>query len=164
MDLLEVILSSRGRWTSTIARECYRQGAKLELPNMYSEAMNIFGDPIQVKDDEHAQIRATRRQLAVADGKGEHSDKHLGEAETLTIIAMRRLNAKFITDDGAARVLNPKVCLTTWDLLRFSMNADYATRSEVESFYETLKSHNRTSLAEIRTPQKFQAWLDESLL
>jgi len=103
-----------------------RKERDLNLPGITAVAERILGSPLQPRDSEHLRIRKLRDLLAQPN---EHPDEHLGEAETVTIIEMRSLDAIIVTDDGsAANVASGIPCVTTWDIARTALRANLLTQ------------------------------------
>lgn len=116
-DLLEAAVKGRARWSASVSSECsYR--TKIDYPGMYAEAYTIFG--AVVEPDLVERINAGVLRTAMADPTNDSPKKHLGEAETITIIESRFQGSRFITDDwGASQFAQQRgiECFGTGDLL-----------------------------------------------
>lgn len=104
-----------------------------------SRAGEIFGVPLYPAGAEHVDIRVLQEQmLQPGDDK---SRAHLGEAETITIIARRGLTAAFVTDDrNAQREARSREIpvYTTWHILKLAVKAGKLSVEEFLIAYETL--------------------------
>lgn len=90
-------------------------------------------------------------------------DKHLGEAETITIIQRRMLKAIFVTDDFKARPFAEGIkCIDTWSLVSVGLRLGILNEERVRAMRERLMSFNRISRnhrREIFDAVKFEEWL-----
>jgi hypothetical protein len=84
LDLLNLVLDGRGRWTEAVAYEASRSGRVLrDLGQLAADQW--LGEPIEIDDEsEIQQINAIRR--AVFGGTDDEPLKHLGEAQTCFVI------------------------------------------------------------------------------
>lgn len=158
MDLLQQLTFGHPQWTRTVSQECEDKESQLNLPGMYQEAQNIFGEPLVPQDDEHVPIRSLRQQMASA---GEHHDKHLGEAEAVTIIERRQLNAIFVTDDTQVPVMAEFPCITSWELLALGLKRQMTDRCTVTQMRSTLLQAGRVHVEEIKDVDRFNDWLQQ---
>jgi hypothetical protein len=91
MDLLSRLANGNGRWCATVSIECARSARVPGLAAL-DDAPEIFGEPLFPDDAELQDVRVLRDELA---SPGDQPSKHLGEAETLAIVARRHLNCFF---------------------------------------------------------------------
>lgn len=118
VPVLGAMLGEKVRWTATIRREWERQQRKLALPGLVDAADALLGEPLMPEAEEHLLIRQLRTLMA---SPQDHPDEHWGEAETITIIQRRRLEAIFATDDGSARQwAAPIRSVGTWRLIKLA--------------------------------------------
>lgn len=121
MDLLRFIVQDNGKWCGTIAEECNRSARVAGLEDI-SEAHGIFGEPMRLMTQ--CEIVDTTNFRTSFAAPGDSSRMHLGEAETLSILVNRGLDAAFVTDDKAAarRALELNITTyTTWDILKLAV-------------------------------------------
>lgn len=157
LDLLPALFPTR-QWTATIRRECIAAPTHdPRLDNWLAELDDILGAPLIPNDDEHRAIEDLRLGMSTA---GDHPDKHRGEAETLTIIDRRRIDAFFLTDDGSAQALctYPPYYIPTAQFLRLACRRSHLTPAEAvsacyllidagRSISPTIKTHAQASAA-----------------
>lgn len=113
------------------------------------------------EDQEHRAIRELRREMAAP---GDAPDQHLGEAEVITLVRKRNLNALFVTDDAGARrhAQETPRCVDTWDILRLAKRKGLLIRSDMMQFRSTLRFHHRVRPGSfIHNADAFTKWLDE---
>lgn len=116
-DLLSATMDGKGQWCGAVAAECRRWTAK-QYPGMYGNADAIFGDPVYPEGAEHVNTTVLRRRMA--DPTDDWPTRHLGEAETITVIDSRFKSSRFITDDLEASnfaAAEDIKCYGTGDLL-----------------------------------------------
>lgn len=156
-DLLTAVARENARWTATIQRECLRQEALQSMPGFAARIEAQLGEPLHPRDDEHQAIRNLRRTMAAP---GDHPEAHLGEAETLTIIDRRRLEAIFVSDDLKARPFaGGKPCIGTFDFLRLALRLRVIDEVELRRIRTELLKHRRVHDPAVRSAQRFEAWL-----
>lgn len=138
MALLDEVVRDHGAWCATVASEC-AAGAQLAGLEQMAMAMSIFGSPLYPQGAEHVDIRTLQEQmLKPGDDK---MRAHLGEAETITIISSRGLNAAFVTDDRDARrqaASRGIPVYTTWHILKLAVAAGKLSLENFLADYETL--------------------------
>lgn len=111
-DLLKSFMGNRGKWTLTISRECSKSS---QIPGYeaMSEWHDVLPSPLYPNPSELVDANA------IAYGMRKPGDRetssHMGEAEAFAIIANRKYQAVFLTDDhDAARVArNPDLKIST---------------------------------------------------
>lgn len=159
MDLLARFVADRGRWCASVLAECDHKADEESLPAMRT-AHDIFGDPLRPETPtEHLSVTLNREHFL---RPGDGPRRHLGESETLAIIAERGLNARFITDDTFVpiRAASQGVkCVTTWDVLRATVLGKLASRDEIRNYRRVLLGLRRVHLAHIRDEAQFETWL-----
>ncbi|WP_330460413.1 hypothetical protein OIB37_28185 [Streptomyces sp. NBC_00820] len=102
LDLLRKLLDGHGRWTEAVAEEARRSAAYVHaLAQLPVEGW--LGEPIELCTDVEIAL-ADRLRRAVFGGTQSEPLRHLGEAETLTLIQSRKefAGAVWITDDRDA--------------------------------------------------------------
>lgn len=155
---LGILLGKNVRWTSSIRTECRRKERELGLPGLESAASEMLKEPIFAEGGEHAALRQMRTQMAKP---GDHPDEHLGEAETITVIRMRGVNAVFVTDDrNATTWAHPVPCAGTWKLLRIAYRRDVVTRMQAERLWDAFVDAGGHPPYHLSTRQRFFEWLD----
>lgn len=173
MDCLKEILQGKGTWTATVQRECDGRGpSNYGLSDLGYAAELVLGEPVFPSDDEHVQIRRLRWEMAFAEALDvdvaeqnmkNGDDKHLGEAETITIIQRRMLKAIFVTDDFRARPFAEGIkCIDTWSLVSVGLRLEILNEERVRAMRERLMSLNRISRnhrREIFDAVKFEEWI-----
>lgn len=117
-----------------------------------------LGEPLSPLDDEHLAIRNLRDLMA---SPGDHPDQHLGEAEVITIIEKRQLDALFITDDLKARpYAEPGIwCIGTFDILRLALKMGLINEDELRRIRHVLLKQDRVHQPEVRSSALFEEWL-----
>lgn len=157
LPVLQALLQDKVRWTASIRVECERQEAVLGLTGLVLAAEDLLGEPLYPEPSEHAAIRQLRSQMAVP---GDHSQQHLGEAETITLIQKRRLRAVFVTDDGdAIRWAQPIDCVGTWKLIRFASTRGLATPDEAKRLWQAFVDAGGIPPRHLRTADAFAQYL-----
>lgn len=159
MDLLAK-LARNGAWCATVAWECEQSAVQPGLQDM-TQAHKIFGDPLRPESArEHTMTQTLRTQLAKpSDGPY----RHLGEAETLAIMACRSLRGIFVTDDRAVPVLAQAQSIqviTTWDLLRTAAHAGYIDRNALWADVRSLREKGRGGPCRGTDRPSFERWLN----
>lgn len=156
MDLLAELLNGKGTWCLSISREC--ANSQPYQPDL-AQASAIFGSPLIPDRTEHADALILRDSMA---SPGDPITKHRGEAETIAIIARRRLNALFLTDDCDATNLAVRhgiKVVTTWDLLRLAYRVNKVTKPVLTGYLRTLKSQRRGHPPAATDPERLDDWL-----
>lgn len=157
LDALGLLLAGgRAAWTGTVSHEVARQGIKHGLGDLADAAQRFLGDPWQPQEREHRLIRERRTSFA---RPGDAPDQHLGEAETLTIIEQRRLNAVFVTDDGHVPPRTSIRCIDTWDLVRACVRRGIMSSTAALAMHACLADWRRVHRPGIRTGTQFTDWL-----
>lgn len=158
MDLLGR-LAHNGAWCATVAWECDRSSDQPGLDDM-TQAHAIFGDPLRPESpSEHIMIRTLRTRLAQP---GDGPNQHLGEAETLSIIACRSIHALFVTDDGGVPVLAREqhiTVITTWDQLRAAAHGGHVDHDTLWAYLITLRQKGRGGPRGVKDRASFERWL-----
>ena len=160
VPLLQEIIGDRGTWTQTIRGECRRKERDYDIVGTADAVEVIFGQPLRPDDDEHRQVRALRASMSKPN---EHPDKHLGEAEYITIIEQRRISALIVTDDHDVSRHTGAPCITSWDLIGLGVRKKVISDSTARDMRDRLLAQNRVHVAEIRDPSRFEAWLADKL-
>jgi predicted nucleic acid-binding protein len=105
VDLLELILRDRGRWTEAVAYEV--EQSRGHLPDLARVlAGGWLGEPIGAAENDAEAWQIERIRRSVFGGLADQPTKHLGEAETVFLIKNRveLRGAWWVTDDRAAVV------------------------------------------------------------
>lgn len=159
MDLLRLVAAGRSTWCYTVSEECERSSHVSGLEQL-SEARGIFGEPLKLETRvEHMDTQVFRARLRKP---GDGPVANLGEAESLSIIMNRQLDALFITDDNGAlgfAVENGIPYTTTWDLLKMFVRAKKLDRSTAWHYVLALGGNQRR-YEELRGQDSFYAWLE----
>jgi len=99
LDLLSKLLDGRGAWVEAVAFECERSSA--HYPDLKSVAAGGWlGDPVEISDEvELLQVEGIRK--AVFGGPAARPLQHLGEAQTIHVIARRAqfAGSTWLSDD-----------------------------------------------------------------
>lgn len=157
IDLLKSLLKNAGRWSHTVRRECRRSAQEPGLQSLV-QAEQILGTPLTPAGDEVSNAFSFRDQMAAP---GDDRFKHLGEAETLAIMASRFRDSVFLTDDRSARDLAHSLgfdVASTWKLLYLVRRAGLATEIEVLGFLKDLRSRGAPVLNGVSA---FRSWMED---
>lgn len=159
MDLLRLVAAGRSTWCYTVSEECAKSSRKNGLEQL-SEARDIFGEPLKLETRvEQSDTQVFRARLKKA---GDGPAANLGEAESLSIIINRRLDATFITDDNGAlgfAVEHGISYTTTWDLFKLFVRVKKLDRSTAWHYVLDLGGHKRR-YKELWDQDSFYAWLE----
>jgi hypothetical protein len=159
MDLLRLVAAGHSTWCYTVSEECAKSSQKSGLEQL-AEARDIFGEPLKLETRvEHMDTQVFRARLQKP---GDGPAANLGEAESLSIIMNRQLDAIFITDDNGAlgfAVENGIPYTTTWDLLKMFVRGKKVDRGTAWHYVLTLDGHRRR-YEELRDQGSFYAWLE----
>lgn len=159
MDLLRLIAAGRSTWCYTVSQECEKSSRVSGLEQL-AEAPGIFGDPLMLESRlELSDMRVFQAQLKKP---GDGPAANLGEAESLSIIIHRKLDAVFITDDnGALRFAQAHGIkhVTTWDLFKTFVRVNRLDRDTAWSYVQVLGG-DRRRYEELRSQDVFNAWLE----
>ncbi|WP_157357030.1 hypothetical protein [Arthrobacter sp. U41] len=159
MDLLRLVAAGGSTWCYTVSVECEKSSRVSGLEQL-SEAPGIFGEPLKLETRvEQMDTQVFRARLRKP---GDGPAANLGEAESLSIIMNRRLDAVFITDDNGAlgfAVEHGIPYTTTWDLLKMFVRAKKLERTTAWHYVLTLGGNQRR-YEELRTQDSFYAWLE----
>lgn len=159
MDLLRLVAAGRSTWCYTVSEECAKSSQRSGLEQL-SEARAIFGEPLKLETRvEQSDTQVFRARLKKP---GDGPAANLGEAESLSIIMNRRLDATFITDDNGALgfvVEHGISYTTTWDLLKMFVRAKRLDRTEAWDHVVALGGNQRRYV-ELRDQDSFYAWLE----
>lgn len=144
LDLLEELANGNGRWCLSVSHECARS-ARIDGLEALKGVRDFLGDPLQPTPVELLNTRVLRDSMA---SPGEAATKHLGEAETITIITSRgmRPTAVFVTDDASALGLAAQQGMKvadTWDLLNLAERVGKISAEEHLQYVATLKAGGR---------------------
>ncbi|MFH8252909.1 hypothetical protein ACH3VR_21260 [Microbacterium sp. B2969] len=157
MDLLAALVRGNGRWCGTVAGECDRSAQEPGLETM-AQAHAMFGEPLRLQTGQEIVDTTTIRTSLAA--PGDPVTRHLGEAETISIITNRRLTAFFVTDDrdAAQRAEEHGIrTYTTWDLLRLAVRIGALTADEAYDYVRELGGH-REKLIQVQTRAAWTEW------
>lgn len=146
-------------WCAAVADECERSARQPGLGSL-DQARAIFGAPLRPDPAEHQDTQVLRQRMAAP---GDSNTKHLGEAETISIVARRRLPAIFATDDRDAALHARAAGITvisTWDLLRIARKLARITANEAWTDCVALRSLGRGGPPCGTGRANFDAWLD----
>lgn len=116
-DLLTAAVGADGQWCGSVASEC-ADWDRTAYPGILSDAEAIFGTPVYPEPSELINTRVMRNNMA--DPTADWPKRHLGEAETITVVTARFQGSRFITDDAGAKVFAEAEgikCYGTGDLL-----------------------------------------------
>lgn len=160
ISLLHAIVGERGTWTQTIRGECRRKERDFDIEGTADAVEEFFGDPLWPDDAEHKSIRSLRATLAKPH---EHPDKHLGEAELITIIEHRGLNALIVTDDQDVAPHTGAPCITSWDLIGLGIKKRVIDEPTARRMRTRLLQEKRVHIHEIRDASMFEVWLADKL-
>lgn len=142
-ELLDQVIRGNGRWSAAVSSECAKS-ENAGYAGIYESAAQRLGEAIFPVGAEHLDIRMLRTQMA--DPADDHPLKHLGEAETLTIVSRRFQGSRFLTDDGGARVFSNAMaipCIGTGDIFGLLERISAITRADHQSFVATLSAAQR---------------------
>lgn len=160
VPVLGALFGEKVRWTATIRRECERQEKTLALPGLVEASDALLNTPIMPEANDHLPIRQLRTLMA---SPGDHPDEHWGEAETLTIIQRRRLEAVLVTDDrGAQRWAAPIRSVGTWRLIRLAYRRGDASFDEAIHLWQEFCDAGSRPPYELATRARLEKWLNES--
>jgi predicted nucleic acid-binding protein len=159
MDLLRLVAAGCSTWCYTVSEECAKSSQVSGLEQL-SEARDIFGEPLKLETRvEQSDTQVFRARLKKP---GDGPSANLGEAESLSIIMNRRLDATFITDDNGAlgfAVENQISYTTTWDLLKMFVRVKRLDRSTAWHYVLTLGGRTRR-YEQLRDQASFYEWLE----
>ncbi|MEV0793645.1 hypothetical protein [Kribbella sp. NPDC050459] len=145
VDLLEKLANSNGRWCLSVSREC-AMSARIAGLEALSSVRQFLGEPLEPTPAELLDTRVLRDRMAAP---GDRQTKHLGEAETITIVTSRDLRSKaiFVSDDTDALVhavaQGIKVA-DTWDLLELAERVGAINTEEHAQYVTALRSAGRS--------------------
>lgn len=159
MELLEEVLEGRGRWTASVEAECRALARGLGLPHLM-DAGRFLGAAIWPTPVENVMTITIRDQLA---GPFDGPRKHLGEAESIAIIAQGTWERTpiFVSADNDARVKARTLgidCIETWDLVGVAV-ARGASAGRIVAIRERLLAQRRIRLEHIWDEGQFREWL-----
>lgn len=123
-----------------------------------TQAHTIFGEPLRLETGQEIVDTTTIRTSLAS--PGDAPTRHLGEAETISIIVNRRLQAFFVTDDrhAAQRASDHGIrTYTTWDLLRLAARVGLVTVDDAYDYVRELGGH-RENLPQVRTRAAWTQW------
>lgn len=161
VDLLEQLFAGKAQWTATVAEECRLSSLQPHLSDLVG-VPDFMGRALRPSSQkEIVDVLAIRQSFA---GPDDHERKNLGEAETLSIILNRQLDAWLITDDKQAygyAGLNGIKALTTWDVLKLSQKYGLIDAPAAWGYVLALGGP-RTRYPELRTRGGFENWCTSS--
>jgi predicted nucleic acid-binding protein len=144
VDLLEKLANGNGRWCLSISQECAKS-ARVEGLESLNGVRAFLGRPLEPTPAELLSTRILRDSMAAP---GDRPTKHLGEAETITIVTSRDLQstAIFISDDTGA-LIHAKAqgirIADTWDLLDLAVRVDQISTEEHAQYTAALQAAGR---------------------
>ncbi|WP_308467907.1 hypothetical protein [Rathayibacter soli] len=160
METLRLVVRDRGSWCASVAHEC-DLGARKPGQESMGLAREIFGEPLYLRDrKERIDALALRGTFAAP---GDPKTKHLGEAETLTIINNRQINAMFVTDDEAAALRATLLGIptyTTWDILKLCVRTGLLTTEEAWNGILVVRGNRGRRRPYLRDRQSFERWCE----
>lgn len=111
VDLLELMANGGAHWTRTVAQEC---AASAVVPGLtaLTGVPAFFAEPESPQGAEWVDLQSIRDRLS---RPGDSPKAHLGEAETLAIMARRFQDFLFVTDDTGAKLEAGRVGIKTTD-------------------------------------------------
>lgn len=139
VDLLELILRGRGRWTQAVAYEV--EQSRGHLPDLAQVlAGGWLGEAIEVARDDAETWQIERIRRSVFGGLAEQPTRHLGEAETTFLIKNRAAfrSAWWVTDDRAAVAYGRAQDLITLETADLIADAVSMTDLTADSGFELL--------------------------
>ena len=155
---LTKLLGGDVAWVATVQMECARKERELALPGLKEAAEGLLGEPLRPEQGEHLPIRQLRSMMAEP---GDHEEAHLGEAETLTLIEKRRLNAIIAADDrSVARFAGSTATVNTWGLLRFCFSRGCVTLDEAMTLWKAFGDSGGTWPKHLATKENFVDYLN----
>lgn len=161
VDLLEQLFAGKAQWAATVAEECRLSSLQPHLSDLVG-LPDFTGRPLRPSSQKDiVDVLAIRQSFA---GPDDHERKNLGEAETLSIILNRQLDAWLITDDKQANGyagLNGIKALTTWDVLKLSQKYGLIDAPAAWGYVLALGGP-RTRYPELRTRGGFENWCTSS--
>lgn len=158
MDLLQRLANGNGQWCATVAIECAESAKRPELSAL-GGAGEIFGQPLYPNQAELQDVHVLRDQLG---SPGDPPTQHLGEAETIAIIAHRQLSCFFVSDDkGAVRLAtqNSIQVVSTWHLLKVARRTGLIDADTLWGYVLTLERHGRGAPPGVWDRSSFDKWL-----
>jgi predicted nucleic acid-binding protein len=157
MDLLAKLANGNGQWCATVAIECTESAKRPDLAAL-GGAGEIFGQPLFPDQAELQDVHVLRDQLA---SPGDRPTQHLGEAETIAIIARRHLSCFFVSDDRSAARLaaqNGIAVVGTWHLLKVAHRKGWIDADTFWGYVLTLEGHSRGAPPGVWDRSSFDKW------
>lgn len=120
IQVLTRLVGTNGAWCGSIR---YEARASATQPGLESirDVESTFGEPLFPETQrERIDVQLLRDSFAAPH---DPPTKHLGEAETITLIESRQISAIFVTDDNAAAArANARgiATLTSWDIFKLA--------------------------------------------
>lgn len=159
IPVLGALFGEKVRWTATIRRECERLERTLALPGLVEAADVLLDDPLVPNTGEHIAIRQLRTRMATP---GDHPDEHLGEAETITIIQRRLLDAVLVTDDrGAQQWASTMPSVGTWRVIRLAYRRGDASLDDALHLWQAFIDSGSRPPPELATWAQMARWVRE---
>lgn len=124
-DILEHLTQGNGKWCATVSDECADWTTSVPA---VTQAWDVFGEPVRPTPLENTNAGILRQTMVKPGDLTDRPHKHLGEAETITILVSRgwATGSYFLTDDvdAAERARTDGIrSVTTWDLLKLAHRA-----------------------------------------
>ena len=147
VDLLQLILRGRGRWTQAVAYEV--EQSRGHLPDLARVlAGGWLGEPIEVAQDDTEAWQIERIRRSVFGGLADQPTKHLGEAETTFLIknGPEFRSAWWVTDDRAALAYGRAqdlITLETVDLITDAVAMADLTQESAFELLVQMQAHGR---------------------
>lgn len=157
-DALRALLNGKGRWCATVAQECAASAEVAGLEDLHQSGQ-VFGEAIRPEPAELIDARVLRDRISAP---GDAAYAHLGEAETVAIMARRFSTSFFVTDDGGAATIaraEGLTVVTTWDLLKACVASRILTADELWADLQVLSALGRGWPPRVRDRRTFQLWL-----
>ncbi len=134
--------NAQATWCASVAQECHKSSRTPGLEALKG-APHILGKPLYPMGAEHGETQVLRRRMA---SPGDSVTKHLGEAETITIITRRGISAVFVTDDQDATreaIAAGIPVASTWAFLRLAVRLSLITSDDFWNHCLTLNGEDR---------------------
>lgn len=130
-------------WVATVRGECWNSNNY--YPGLFEASCELFGNAQYPTAAQHVDIHVLRQNLA--DPADDHSNKHLGEAETIVIASSPPFKrSRFLTDDLDAKKAGATAgltCFGTLDLLAAAEKVEVIAPGEARTFELQLQAKGR---------------------
>lgn len=153
LALLRRLMNGGGAWSATVRIECEESAHYPGCADLAS-VHEFLGEPYAPESD--AERDAVQNAWEYLREPGDGPEKHLGEAETIAVIATRGLPAIVVTDDTGAMRLARKhevKVATTADLIVLAVKAGFIEAQDAWDCFTELQTTHRRSLP--RAPESF---------